>query len=455
LTHRRPDAVHVPTWKASLWVARKELVTSFRDRQTVLYAVVLPLCMYPVLFWIMVQGALFVQGKREHTEVTVGLALAEAGRDLAALEQALARAPAAPGSGEWTALEEDADDSVAIAPIALRRAAQALDAEGARTWFEESRDDQELDAVLWVGSGGDALGRLYFDSTRSRSRLARQRVHERLAPYLEQARVEAARERGVAADELASFDVQRANVAPQRDMFAYVLSFLLPMLLVVMCVMGAFFPAVDLTAGEKERSTVETTLVLPVRRLAVQQGKILAVCASSVLATALNLLALGLSAGHLLSMVSGRFDVGVTELPVLALVAILPLALLFAFFVSAVLVAVASLAASFKEGQALLGPVQMLFILPAMAGVLPGLELDLRTACLPVVNVVLAFRAMLQNRALPLEYTVTAATLLVYALIAIRLAVRVLGRESVALAGETVPLRRLFALLRKPGEGVR
>jgi sodium transport system permease protein len=238
-------------------------------------------------------------------------------------------------------------------------------------------------------------------------------------------------------------------------MFAFMLSFVLPMLLVVMCVMGAFFPAVDLTAGEKERSTVETTLVLPVRRLAVQQGKILAVCASSVLATVLNLLALGLSAGHLLSTFTGRLDVGVAELPVMALVAILPLALLFAFFVSSVMVAAASLAASFKEGQALLGPVQILFLLPAMAGILPGLELDLRTALIPVVNVVLAFRAMLLHRALPLEYLVTALTLLVYALISIRLAVRVLGRENVALADETVPLWRMLALLRKPREGVR
>jgi len=446
--------VRVPTWKASLWVARKELVTSFRDRQTLIYAVVLPLCMYPVLFWVMVQGALFVQGKRERTEVTVGLALSEPGRDTDALEQALARPPADPASQAWTPVAEG-DEAPVIAPVLLRRSSTALDAEGARAWLEEPEAEGALDAVLWIGPGGEALGRLYFDSTDSRSRLARARVEARLGPYLERARAVAAVERGLGAEELDSFDVQRANVAPERDMFAYVLSFLLPMLLVVMCVMGAFFPAVDLTAGEKERTTVETTLVLPVKRLAVQQGKILAVCASSVLATALNLLALGLSAGHLLSMISGRFDVGVTELPLLALVAILPLALLFAFFVSALLVAVASLAASFKEGQALLGPVQMLFILPAMAGVLPGLELDLRTAAIPVVNVVLAFRAMLQHRALPLEYAVTAATLLVYALIAIRLAVRVLGRESVALAEETVPLRRLFSLLRKPREGTR
>lgn len=437
--------MRVPTWRASLWVARKELVTSFRDRQTLLYAVVLPLCMYPVLFWIMVQGALFVQGQRERTEVTVGLALVDPGRDTAALEQALAREAPPPGA-------ELPDEGPAVAPIVLRRASTALDAEAARRWLEESEGELELDAVLWIGDGGLEAGRMYIDSTDSRSRLAHKRVTARLEPFLERARAAAAADLGRNAEELATFEVQRANVAPQRDMFAYLLSFMLPMLLVVMCVMGAFFPAVDLTAGEKERGTVETTLVLPVKRLAVQQGKILAVCASSVLATALNLLALGLSAGHLLSMISGRFDVGVTQLPVLALVAILPLALLFAFFVSAVLVAVASLAASFKEGQALLGPVQMIFILPAMAGVLPGLELDLRTAAIPVVNVVLAFRAMLQHRALPLEYAVTAATLLVYAWISIRLAVRILDRESVALASETIPLGRLFSLLRKPAK---
>jgi sodium transport system permease protein len=436
--------VRIATWKASLLVARKELVTSFRDRQTVLYAVVLPLCMYPVLFWILVQGALFVQGKRERTEVSVGLALVDPARDTAALETALAREVAPPAEPD-----AEAEPGPPIAPVTLVRAPTTIDAEGARLWLEQSAAEPELDAVLWISGGGEP-GRLYFDSTDSGSRLAQKRVSQRLEPFLESARAQAAVELGHTPDDLATFDVQRANVAPQRDMFAYILSFLLPMLLVVMCVMGAFFPAVDLTAGEKERATVETTLLLPVKRLAVQQGKILAVCASSVLATALNLLALGLSAGHLLSMISGRLEVGVTELPVLALVAILPLALLFAFFVSAVLVAVASLAASFKEGQALLGPVQMIFILPAMAGVLPGLELDLRTAAIPVVNVVLAFRAMLQHRALPLEYAVTAATLLVYALIAIRLAVRVLDRESVALASETVPLRRIFALLRKP-----
>ena len=54
-------------WRATLWVAGKELRTAFRDRQTTLYVFVLPIVLYPFLFWTMLQTAMFVQGRRERT----------------------------------------------------------------------------------------------------------------------------------------------------------------------------------------------------------------------------------------------------------------------------------------------------------------------------------------------------------------------------------------------------
>ena len=47
----------------------KELVTSLRDRQTAIYTFVLPICLYPIVFWVMLQGALVIQGQKEQTEV--------------------------------------------------------------------------------------------------------------------------------------------------------------------------------------------------------------------------------------------------------------------------------------------------------------------------------------------------------------------------------------------------
>jgi ABC-type Na+ efflux pump permease subunit len=62
------------TWRATLLVARKELLSSLRDRQTVLYAIVLPIALYPVILWGLVQGMLVVQGRDERTLARVEVA---------------------------------------------------------------------------------------------------------------------------------------------------------------------------------------------------------------------------------------------------------------------------------------------------------------------------------------------------------------------------------------------
>jgi len=414
-------------------VARKELVTSFRDRQTAIYTVVLPICLYPVMFWIMIQGLLLVQGRREHTPVEVGLATAAGVEVPADLGAALTGAGSEPDSPTLEALElRELGQATALEPL-----------------FEEARaePDAPLDAVLFLDNVGEPPALIAYDSTDPRSNLARSRVETRLEGFADAEREAAAQAAGVDPAALQPLVKVTHNLAPDEEMGAFVISLLFPLLLVVMTLMGAFHPAVDMTAGERERGTAETTLLLPVPRRAVHQGKILAVCATAVLATSLNLLALGLSAGHLLEMLGAGVSIEV-ELPVAAFLRIAPLALLFAFFTSASLTGIAALAKSFKEGQALLGPVQMLFLVPAMSGVMPGLELDPGLAFVPVVNVVIAFRSLLRGEVLPLEYALTALSMLLYAGLAIAFAVRVLSRETIATSGETVPLSRLFTFLR-------
>jgi len=435
--------------RSSLAVTRKELLASLRDRQTALYTFVLPLVMYPAVFWLMVQGFLVVQGTRERTEVTIGLAGAAPVEMHDELARVLDTAP------------EDPDEPAAdVVHVELREGAVPVDV--ARAWITGEGELDPLageaaptrpDAVLYLeDSAGEApRARLFHDTARSRSELARKRVAARLPEFAERLRNQAAIAREVDPAELDPVTISDRVVSPRRDVGALILSSLLPIMLVVMAVMGAFFPAVDLVAGEKERRTAETTLLLPVPRGSMLQGKILAVCATAVVATTLNLLAIGLSAEHLVSMLSGAGP-GITfELPVLALLAVAPLAILFAFFVSAVLTGIAGLAATFKEGQAMLGPVQMLFILPAMVGVVPGLKLTAGLAFVPVVNVVLAFRSMLRGEPLYLEYALCSVALLAYAVLAIRAAVWLLSREEVLLAGATIPVKRLLRVLRGDG----
>lgn len=433
--------MNVSLWRATWVVAWKELVAAFRDRQTTLYTIVLPIAMYPFLFWALIQGALFVQGREEQTEVRLGVSASSDAQVPPGLTQALSKRPT-----------KTADESKAvhaaekpIAPMIVEPRGESLDESGARSWMEKKGESQpeKPDAVLWLHGPGPASdapepgANVYFDSSVSHSDLAKKRTLSRLPVYAESLREERVRAVGREIDELDPFRIDEPkDIAAEEHGGAFLLSLILPMLLVVMTVIGAFYPAVDFTAGERERNTAETTLLLPIPRLAVHQGKIAAVCACAVLATALNLFALALSAGHLVNMLRDETELDIA-LPITAMLSVVPLALLFAVFVSAVLTSVAATAKTFKEGQALLGPVQMLFLFPAMAGAIPGLELSVPLCFVPVVNVVLSFRAMLKGQWLPLEYSLTALTLLVLAAVSVWIALRVLGRESLIFGGET------------------
>lgn len=408
-----------------------------------LYTFLLPVALYPVLFWVMVQGALLVRGQKDATNVRVAVAPLE-GADPDTWTEALTRADREPPGAHATPPSPASEPTLArvgrldVEPWAGPTDTPALAAALA------AEEDLAAFVLLPAAPGPDSPVTVVHDGTRSRSAIAVERLEERLAAHADDLRDARAQDRGVDAALLEPVEVESRDLATSEEEGALALSLLLPMLLIVMAVMGSFFPAVDLTAGEKERRTAETTLLLPVPRTGVHLGKILAVAASGMMATTLNILALGLSAGHLLGQLGADVEV---ELPLGALAAITPLALLFVFFVSAVLTGIAGLAASFKEGQALLGPVQMVFIFPAMAASLPGLELGLGTALIPVVNVALAFRELLVGHAALVPVLVTAAALVLYALVALRLSVGLLSREGVALAGQTIPLKRLARML--------
>ena len=404
----------------------------------ILYGVVLPLALYPVMFWVMIQASLVVKGLSESTvvhvevvEQTAGLAPEIVRTSLSTPKSRDESLPAPPGFYERVESSAVTQDKVTDA---RERIAQ-LDAE-----------EQEIDAVLYFESE-DKPAQLYYDSTEGQSDMARKRVEARLTLLAEQLVDAAAEERGVDPDSLHPLESIEHNLAAQESMGSYMLSFILPMMLVIMTVMGAFFPAVDLTAGEKERGSIETTLLLPIPKSAVHLGKILAVCVTACLAAALNLMAMGLSAGHVISMLAADSDIQI-DLPIGAFFAIAPLAILFALFVSTVLTSLASLTKTFKEGQAMLGPVQMLFFAPAVVCAIPGIELTPTLATVPVVNVVLAFKSMLRGEFLPLEYAICAVSLIVLSVLSSWFALHLLSRESVQLATGSVTLRRIFSLLR-------
>jgi len=375
-----------------------------------------------VLFWVLVQAFLVVQGQRERTRVEVAVAGELVPGEEARLEAALLRPEAGPKPGA----------------VELRFAPGRAGAGGT-----EALRAGALDLEVDLGAGEDGSSELRFDGSKSRSTLARDRVAERLKLLAEGARTEAV---GGDAGALQAFSVERVSLASEREETAYMLSFLLPMMFTIMAVLGAFFPALDATAGEKERRTAETTLLLPVPRTGVLLGKVLAVSVFATAAATLNVGGLLAAAESLLAGLGvgqDEFQVPWSRFP-----PALPLLLVFLVTTSALMVAIGSFAETFKQGQALLGPVQMVVLLPAILVSMPGIELTPVLAVVPVAQTALAFKAILQGDARALELGLVVVSQLVYAALALGLALRLGSQEALLFGGGGKGRARLRALLR-------
>lgn len=179
---------------------------------------------------------------------------------------------------------------------------------------------------------------------------------------------------------------------------ALVWSKLYPIILVLMTVTGAFYPAVDLAAGEKERGTMETLLISPVRRIELVLAKFFTVLVFSLTTALLNLVSLGLTATYMFQLVAQvNPEAGITVVaPSIAgmlwiLVMLVPLAALF----SALSLALATFARSTREGQYYLSPLMIVVMLLVAMTAAPGIDIQPFHSVLPVIGPVLLLKQLM------------------------------------------------------------
>ena len=166
----------------------------------------------------------------------------------------------------------------------------------------------------------------------------------------------------------------------------------LPVLLLLWALTGAFYPSIDLCAGEKERGTLETLLSSPAGRGEIVLSKLLTIMTFSVLTSMLNILCVGATAYMLVSQIQG---IGLPpRLSMLWLtLALIPTSALF----SALCIALASYAKSSKEGQYYLTPLMLVVMPLVMIPMAPGQELNLGMALIPVSGIVLTLSSLIEG----------------------------------------------------------
>ncbi|MEZ8140011.1 MAG: ABC transporter permease subunit [Candidatus Poseidoniaceae archaeon] len=223
-------------------------------------------------------------------------------------------------------------------------------------------------------------------------------------------------------------ELSQADAATAGEQAGMALSMFIPLVLAVWTFSSAIQPSIDMTAGERERGTLEALLSLPCTRLELLFGKWLAVATITGVGVLLQICGLLFAIGYLAS----SSIIGVPELSVLTILLIIGAIMLFAIMVVAIELALAMRSHSVKEAGSILGPAIMLIIFPALFTQVINLDgIESFWFAIPVVNVLLALRELLMNRIITSHIIIWVGTSILYALLAAKYAANQFKREDI------------------------
>lgn len=384
----------------------KEMRDILRDRRTLFVMIVLPILLYPLLMIGVLQVSMLQTKKLQESQAQVAVIGASVPDDL----------------------REALDTSRTISLIRVPDWEEALGVGDLHTAIEIPlgfSDSIQINRATYLT--------IHYNGAKERSQEAKNKVERALQYYHEKIVTKRFEALSVDTSLLHPFTTHLENAATSQEMSGFFLGKFLGYLLIIMAMMGAFYPAIDLTAGEKERGTLETLLVSPAYRSEIVYGKFFAVFSISLMTTLLNIGSMGATfslgmrqvAPQLIGEHSG-FGITVSALFSLAFI-LLPMVVFF----SAICMAVATPARNYKEGQNLLTPLYMVVILPAIASVLPGTEISPSLSLIPIVNVSLLTKEFLIGRYPLLEILLTFSSSCLMAVLALNWAISQFQRETV------------------------
>ncbi len=277
--------------------------------------------------------------------------------------------------------------------------------------------------------------RIEYDQSNQESQTAMVKVKDALNTYRRQIVQRQLARMNLSPSLMEPFSIQTENRASEAQMTGAALGMFLPYLVIILAMTGCTYPAIDLTAGEKERGTMETLLVSPASRLELVLGKFLTTMLAGFITATLTLLSMTMtliSGASMFSDEMGGAGLSLSLDPVALLMVFFLFIPLVALFAS-LLIAIAINARSYKEAQSYVYPLLILIIIPAITSMMPGMETQARMALIPVVNISLILRDTLMGIYNPALIALTFLTSAAYAGIGIFIAFRVFQKETVLL----------------------
>jgi len=392
-------------------VYRKELTEWLRDRRTLISTVLVPLLLFPLMMVGFSSLAVIMVGKAKE-EIPKVMIL------------------------------NGADSPLLLAELVKVKDFQIV--RYAANWKEQI-SNKEIRAAVEIPenfqasfeAGISKTVKIYFYEGEIKSSFAADRFEKFFKDYRDRIVRDRLAAKNVPASILAPFAIRQQNVAPPEKVSGATFGGLVGYMVILLCMTGSIYPAIDLTAGEKERGTMETILSSPISRMHLVLGKFLLVLSAALTTAALSVLSMGISFSLLPRFGSGSgsrkghaaellFQLGPKAvLSVFAMA--LPLAVLFA----SVLMTIALFAKTYKEAQSYLTPLTFVVVIPAVAALMPGVELTPKLALVPILNTSLVCKEIITGTYHWNSIALIFLSSCVYAAAGLFLAFKTFQRESV------------------------
>lgn len=391
-------------------IAKKEVVEFTRDWRTIIAIIVIPLLMFPLLF------------------ILFPVLLESETAELDALELSIViQTDGLPENLAENISLSSMDYSVELLPNLTSLSEPGQDLERVR--------NSSTDAILRFESNEDVWGfAILHLSTSERSNEARNRLLITLSEWesseIRVRIVEGGMDVNTTLDPLRwDGEVSSGDVATSGEQSGMILSMFIPLVLAIWTYSSAIQPSIDMTAGERERGTLEALLCLPCTRMELLFGKWLAVATITGVGVLLQIFGLLFAIGYLAS--SSSF-IGVPQLSMISIGLIVLSIMLFAIMVVAFELALAMRSHSVKEAGSILAPALMLILFPALFTQVINLDgIEGFWFAIPVVNILLALRELLMNRVITEHVLIWGFSSIVYATLAAYYASRQFNREDI------------------------
>jgi sodium transport system permease protein len=354
-------------------IFKKELKETLRDRRTIIMMLVIPVLLIPVILNVTVGIMSSVEKEASAKELRIGIIGNKncfVGKELAAIPASFGKKKISYYSDAASLQKDLQKDSLDLGVME-----DAL--------LKDKFSKKTPATILW-----------YFKGTEMGMEERAKGYMQYLENKTQQQRYQ---EMQIDGTQLKPLIPVYKNIASDKEMIGKLAGGFLPYIFIAFGFMGCMYPAIDLFTGEKERGTIETMLVVPVARWKILFGKMGVVILSGLLASSFSLLGLYISLNYSDVIQVPEIKEVIQSILTVKFILILFLLLIpLTVFFAGVLIPLAIYSKSFKEAQSIITPLNLVMILPAMlASFIPGFELNYATACIPVINVVLASKDLI------------------------------------------------------------